>query len=218
MTPSDKVVLAVFYTLIMAGQIILTLCLITVAVARLRRDLPLLNAAISMIIFSTACLLLLYANEHQGPEPPFHLCLTQACLIYGSLSMAASSVLSLFFQLWSGMRTTLVGKAKPRTMLSVALRILPWILFVAMSLGCLADGLQHRSEVLRSRDFFYCSASWRIGHAASFVSGACILASVVLEGTHPLSHNLLLICLQCTSSTCSSTCGERLWQGGSCSP
>ncbi|EJD44389.1 hypothetical protein AURDEDRAFT_145111 [Auricularia subglabra TFB-10046 SS5] len=95
--------------------------------------------------------------------------------------MAASSVLSLFFQLWSGMRDTIVGVEKPRIILRTSLRILPWILFVAMSLGCLIDGLQHPSEVLRSRDFFYCSASWRIGHAGSFVSGACILASVILE-------------------------------------
>ncbi|EJD44383.1 hypothetical protein AURDEDRAFT_166473 [Auricularia subglabra TFB-10046 SS5] len=141
MAPTDTVVLAVFYTFNMIGQIVLTLSLATIAVARLGREMLLINIGVAMVIFSTACLLLLYADAYDGPEPPFGLCLAQACLIYGSLPMAASSAFGLFFQ----------------------------------------DGFRDRRDVKRSRDFFYCSASPRMGYTCEILCAIFMLASVLVE-------------------------------------
>lgn len=183
MTPTDKTVLAVFYGFNMTGQIVLTLSFVTAAVARLGREMLLINIGLSMVIFSTACLLLLYAGANDGPEPPFGLCLTQACLIYGSLTMGACSGFGLFFQLWSGMRAgapTVLSKRKQG--LRVSFRIAPWLIFFGVVLGCIIDGLRDRREVRRSRDFFYCSASQRMAYTCEILCGLFVLPSVLVEG------------------------------------
>lgn len=109
MSPRDEVLLAVFHTFHTVGQILLILYLFTVAAARLSRDLALLNVIISMTMYSTACLLLLYSRNDTDRPPTFSLCIAQACLMYGSLSMGAAGILCLFYQLWSGLRSVVNG-------------------------------------------------------------------------------------------------------------
>lgn len=182
MALSDNTFLCIFYAFSLAGQLVLTACFLTVIFARLRRDLTLINAAISGLIFSTACLMLLFAQEFRGPPPRFSLCLAQACLIYGSLAMTGSAVFCLFFQLWHSLRRTLSNKSRSQSKpLGVALRVLPWIAFTGMCLLSLVDGLRDRKAVTRSRDFFYCSGSRRVGYASEVVCGSFMLVSVLLQ-------------------------------------
>ncbi|EJD44382.1 hypothetical protein AURDEDRAFT_166472 [Auricularia subglabra TFB-10046 SS5] len=102
MAPSDTTFLCVFYAFSLAGQLIITACLLTVVCARLPRDLTLINLAISGLTFATACLMLLFAQKFRGPPPPFRLCLAQACLIYGSLAIGyASEIVCGLFMLAS---------------------------------------------------------------------------------------------------------------------
>ncbi|EJD44385.1 hypothetical protein AURDEDRAFT_166475 [Auricularia subglabra TFB-10046 SS5] len=182
MPPSDSVLLGVFYAFSLAGQLVLTACLLTIFIARIQRDLTLINAAVAGLLFATACLLLLFSNEFRGPPPRFRNCLAQACLIYGSLAMAASSVFCLFFQLWYSLFGTIHNQPRSQSKpLGVVLRVIPWLSFAGMSLTSLIDGLRDRDDVTRSRDFFYCAASHRVGYASEMLCGAYMLISLLLE-------------------------------------
>ncbi|EJD44384.1 hypothetical protein AURDEDRAFT_166474 [Auricularia subglabra TFB-10046 SS5] len=175
MPPPDSALLVVFYAFSLAGQLVLAACLLTVRFARLRRDVGLINVAVAGLVFATACLLLLFANEFRGSPPQFSLCLAQACLIYGSLAMITSS-------LWYSLREILMNISRNQSnSLGIMLKILPCFSFYTMCLASLVDGLRDRKAVNRSRDFFFCSASPRVGYASMILCGTFMLVSLLLE-------------------------------------
>ncbi|EJD44380.1 hypothetical protein AURDEDRAFT_166470 [Auricularia subglabra TFB-10046 SS5] len=65
--------------------------------------------------------------------------------------------------------------------LRAGLRALPWLIFFGMLFGSIGDGLRDRGKVTRARDFFYCSASERMGYTSEIICGLSMLGSVIIE-------------------------------------
>jgi len=132
-----------------------------------------------MIAFGFAACFLLYGDRFAGPEPSLQLCLAQASLIYGSLTMGAAGVCCVILHLWFAVHRP--AASDPPRWRAPALIAVPWVVFCSMALLTIINGLREPEGVLRSRDFFYCSVGSPVGTISCIVCGVFMALSLLFE-------------------------------------
>jgi len=123
------------------------------------RHPTLINLCVTWILSGIFTCTLLYSGAHEGPEPPFGLCVTQSSLVYGVPPMTATAVCALVFQVWLGLFNSKKEAVDLRwtTFRTAFLLISPYIVYGAWATAAAWLGIQNPEKISRNRRFFYCS-------------------------------------------------------------
>ncbi|KAH7103065.1 hypothetical protein BKA62DRAFT_698498 [Auriculariales sp. MPI-PUGE-AT-0066] len=155
------------------SHFLLPLLCISLLLARVRRNLLLVNVCITWCICGFASCMLLYAGKQTGPEPSTFLCIAQGSLLYAIPPLCSTAVCALVFSVWSN----ICWKRGERTRgfyLSI-LVISPYVVyFTFAAIGALLAA-KEPFRVSRTRRFFYCS----IDHSG-FSAALAIYSAIIL--------------------------------------
>ncbi|TFK41760.1 hypothetical protein BDQ12DRAFT_733211 [Crucibulum laeve] len=112
---------------------------------------------ISWIIFGLSYTLLSFAGR-QFSTPSFGLCVTQAALVYSAPPLAGCTSLSLVSHLLLSIITALSQSAVKTSHKQFirALVILPWLIWIAITIAFLVFGIRHADDVRLSFNGTYC--------------------------------------------------------------
>jgi len=172
-------VLVFYFFLEIAGAHVLLPILLAVFTfnTRATRHPTLINLCLTWILSGIFSCTLLYWGVHEGPEPPFGLCVTQSSLVYGVPPMTATAVCALVFQVWLGLFNSKKETVDPRwrTFRTALLLTAPYIVYGSWATAAAWLGIQNPERVSRNRRFFYCSLEY-----APFTDGIGLFTALIL--------------------------------------
>ncbi|XP_006459439.1 hypothetical protein AGABI2DRAFT_191416 [Agaricus bisporus var. bisporus H97] len=130
---------------------------------------------------------ILLVGKQEGPEPAFGLCMLQTLLVYAAPSLASTSMVCYcieFYLIIYGIRSGL--PRQPRTLLSLVLVIIPWLVFLAIVIEGLLLIFLAKNPVQRAKNGFYCHLENNIPETVTaaivLINGAILLPLEVWTG------------------------------------
>ncbi|KZW03923.1 hypothetical protein EXIGLDRAFT_827865, partial [Exidia glandulosa HHB12029] len=158
----------------------LPLLVITLLLARARRNVLLVNACITWIITGLVSCILLYSGHQTGPEPPTMVCISQASLLYAVPPMVATSILALVFQVWNNL-VWRPGEKTRGVVLSIIV-VLPYVVYFSFSAVGAMIASREPTRVSRERRFFYCSINHEMfSNIVALFAAFLLVITTILE-------------------------------------
>ncbi|TFK25325.1 hypothetical protein FA15DRAFT_668551 [Coprinopsis marcescibilis] len=155
-------------------------CLIIFITALAVKSVPRQTIWFSFVLswfLSTISYVLLFISGHAtNPEPPYALCLTQASLIYASPVMTSATTLALVLQVYFNVKNQFSNvEIRGQRMTMRVLLGVPYLMYLAMFLGCLGAGLLIPGTVQKDPNRFYCNLVTRIPSRISSITVATLM-------------------------------------------
>ncbi|KAI0657385.1 hypothetical protein C8Q70DRAFT_1055907 [Cubamyces menziesii] len=145
---------------------------------KLVRHPTMINVCCTCILSGIISSLLLYSQQHSGPEPNKTLCTVQATLIAPVPPMTSTAVLALVYYTWSTFRpfkrAPFWVTPKQSRVVTVALLAAPYVAHLCFAVVALHAALENPTRVTRGRRFFYCSVQFR-----PYTISLCVYTAVV---------------------------------------
>jgi len=161
-TDAHGVLVFYFFLQIAGGHVFLPILVAIFTFSkRASRHPTLINLCLVWILSAVLSCILLYTGAHEGPEPPFGICLIQSSLVYGVPPMTATAVCALVFQIWLGLFKNKKEAVDPRwrSLRTTILLAAPYFVLGSWATASAWLGVQDPKAVTRNRRFFYCSLS-----------------------------------------------------------
>jgi len=150
-----------FISLNIIGLILFSLIVISALIAQLRggsRHATFFNFCFAWIIFCISYSLMYLAGQ-KGARPPDHaLCVAQSALVYSAPLLASSATITLVTHLMINILMVLATSPDKirSSLISVALVIFPWVIWMAVFVGVLFFGINHATLVQLSPNGTFC--------------------------------------------------------------
>ncbi|KAJ6448135.1 hypothetical protein C8R47DRAFT_1324809 [Mycena vitilis] len=171
---------------IFGGHVGMGLVLLTVVFSKKvqRRNPILLSFLVSWFLYATSFTLLLYSGKQTGPEPPIHLCLVQAGLVYGTPVMTSAAGLAFVLYLWLSLEngsSLSATSGRAGRWCFMLLLTSPYLLFLVFSTAMVVLGSRNPAVVSRSRYLFYCTINLPSVNAVPGTSAFIMFMVLVFE-------------------------------------
>jgi len=169
------------YLNLISNQILLPILVLTFLISKHAKRHPIvLNVCLTWIAAGFFFLLLFYAGQHKGPEPPKLLCMVQTSLLYGVPPMWSVAVLMMTYYIKATLEAG--SEVKISTPKLIFMLSSPYIAETAFAVAAFIVSMKNPNRVDRSRRVLYCSLrSERIFMAMAMFTLLLCLATLIVK-------------------------------------